>query len=114
MTTGTHRVFVTGGSGYMGQRLIARLLDRGHEVRALVRAGSEKKLPAGCVPVVGDALDGRELREPNRSRGYLRAACGRSASESGESGTNFVRSIFRQGWGLSLRRSRPGFSTLSI
>ena len=59
MTTGTHRVFVTGGSGYMGQRLIARLLDRGHEVRALVRAGSEKKLPAGCVPVVGDALDGK-------------------------------------------------------
>jgi uncharacterized protein YbjT (DUF2867 family) len=25
-------------------------------VRALVRAGSEKKLPAGCEPIVGDAL----------------------------------------------------------
>jgi uncharacterized protein YbjT (DUF2867 family) len=51
-------VFVTGGTGYMGQRLIARLLERGHELRALVRAGSEKKLPAGCVAVVGNALDG--------------------------------------------------------
>ena len=42
----------------MGQRLIPRLLERGHQVRALVRAGSEKKLPAGCTPVLGNALDG--------------------------------------------------------
>ena len=46
------------GAAYMGQRLISRLLGRGHEVRALVRAGSEKKLPAGCIPVFGNALDG--------------------------------------------------------
>ncbi len=51
-------VFITGGTGYMGLRLIPRLLERGHEVRALVRAGSEKKLPAGCVPVPGNALEG--------------------------------------------------------
>jgi len=31
---------------------------RGHEVVALVRTGSEHKLPAACTPVVGDALDG--------------------------------------------------------
>lgn len=42
----------------MGQHLIPRLLERGHEVRAVVRAGSEKKLPAGCLPVSGNALDG--------------------------------------------------------
>lgn len=53
-----HCVFVAGGTGYMGQRLIPRLLTRGHEVRALVRSGSEKKLPARCTPVRGDALDG--------------------------------------------------------
>lgn len=51
-------VFVTGGTGYMGQRLISRLLERGHDVRALVRDGSQKKLPAGCIAVPGDALDG--------------------------------------------------------
>jgi uncharacterized protein YbjT (DUF2867 family) len=51
-------VFIAGGTGYMGQRLIARLLERGHEVRALVRAASKKKLPAGCTPVFGNALDG--------------------------------------------------------
>ena len=51
-------VFIAGGTGYMGQKLIAKLLLRGHEVRALVRPGSEKKLPAGCKPVDGNALDG--------------------------------------------------------
>ena len=49
---------MTGGTGYLGSRLAARLLDRGHAVRALVRPGSERKLPAGCEPVVGDALHG--------------------------------------------------------
>jgi uncharacterized protein YbjT (DUF2867 family) len=53
-----HSVFITGGTGYMGQKLVGRLLERGHEVRALVRAGSEKKLPAGCTAVLGNALDG--------------------------------------------------------
>lgn len=50
-------VFVTGGTGYMGLPLIAQLLQRGHKVRAVVRAGSEGKLPAGCEGVVGNALD---------------------------------------------------------
>jgi uncharacterized protein YbjT (DUF2867 family) len=50
-------VFVTGATGYLGSRLAAGLLRRGHRVRALVRAGSGRKLPEGCEPVVGDALD---------------------------------------------------------
>jgi nucleoside-diphosphate-sugar epimerase len=50
-------VFVTGGTGYIGRTLIATLRERGHGIYALVRAGSEAKLPAGAVPVVGDALD---------------------------------------------------------
>jgi uncharacterized protein YbjT (DUF2867 family) len=52
------RVFITGGTGYLGRALVAELLRRGHEVRALVRRGSEGKLPAGCEAVVGDPLDG--------------------------------------------------------
>ena len=50
-------VFVTGGTGYMGRRLISELLARGHSVRALVRPGSERKLPTGANAVMGDALD---------------------------------------------------------
>ena len=50
-------VFVTGGTGLMGRNLIAELVRRGHVVKALVRRGSERKLPQGCQAIVGDALD---------------------------------------------------------
>ena len=52
----SHSVFVTGGSGYIGRALIEQLVARGHKVRALVRIGSEQKLPLGCQPVIGNAL----------------------------------------------------------
>jgi uncharacterized protein YbjT (DUF2867 family) len=53
----TRRVFITGGTGYLGRALVPLLLARGHEVRALVRRGSEGKLPEGCEAVAGDPLD---------------------------------------------------------
>jgi uncharacterized protein YbjT (DUF2867 family) len=51
------RVFIAGATGYTGSRLAEELIKRGHAVSGLVRAGSERKLPAGCTPVLGDALD---------------------------------------------------------
>jgi uncharacterized protein YbjT (DUF2867 family) len=51
------RVFLTGGTGYIGTRLIPRLLMRGHRVIALVRPSARDRLPAGCEAVIGDALD---------------------------------------------------------
>jgi len=53
----SRHVFVTGGTGYIGSRVIPALVSRGHHVRALVRPGSVSRLPPGCTPVVGDALD---------------------------------------------------------
>ncbi len=50
-------VFVTGGTGYVGRRAIPALLARGHRVRALVRPGSESRVPAGSELVLGNALD---------------------------------------------------------
>ena len=50
-------VFVAGGTGYIGRPLIGALLDRGDAVHALVRPGSEHRLPAGATPHAGDALD---------------------------------------------------------
>ena len=41
----------------MGRQLIPQLLKRGHRVKALVRPGSEGKLPPGCTPVLGNALE---------------------------------------------------------
>lgn len=79
-------MFVAGGTGYMGQKLISRLLERGHQVRALVRSGSEKKLPAGCTPILGNALDGASYAPPNRAGRHVRAIGGRGAFQSRESG----------------------------
>jgi uncharacterized protein YbjT (DUF2867 family) len=59
----SRNVFVTGGTGYLGQRLIPELLKRGHVVRALVRRGSEAKLPQGCQGVTGDPLDGASFAD---------------------------------------------------
>ncbi|MBV9880406.1 MAG: NAD-dependent epimerase/dehydratase family protein [Gemmatirosa sp.] len=53
----SHHVFVTGGTGYIGQALLGALQARGHTVRALVRRGSEGRLPNGVPYVLGDALD---------------------------------------------------------
>ena len=50
------RVFITGGTGYIGRRLIPLLVGQGHGVSALVRKGSESKLPSGVTPIIGDAL----------------------------------------------------------
>ena len=53
----SRHVFVTGGTGYIGRRVIPALLTRGHRVRALAREGSQGKLPAGCEAVLGNALE---------------------------------------------------------
>ena len=50
-------VFITGGTGYLGQRLAAALLARGHRVRVLSRPQSVARIPPGAEPVIGDALD---------------------------------------------------------
>jgi uncharacterized protein YbjT (DUF2867 family) len=57
MPSAKHSVFITGGTGYLGRPLITELLRRGHEVRALVRPGSESKLPQECTAILGNALD---------------------------------------------------------
>jgi uncharacterized protein YbjT (DUF2867 family) len=56
-------VFVTGGTGYIGAALVPALVVRGHGVRVLARAGSESKVPAGAMTVVGDALDAATYRD---------------------------------------------------
>ena len=57
------RVFVTGATGFMGQRLCAELLQRGHRVKGLARAGSERRLAQGVEAVAGDPLQGATYRD---------------------------------------------------
>jgi nucleoside-diphosphate-sugar epimerase len=53
------RVFVTGGSGFVGRNLITTLVKRGVEVRALVKWESEINIIKSCgaVPIFGDIND---------------------------------------------------------
>jgi len=51
------RIFVSGGTGYVGRALVEQLVARGHEVRLLVRAGSERKASLRGDVVPGNALD---------------------------------------------------------
>jgi uncharacterized protein YbjT (DUF2867 family) len=50
-------VFITGGTGYMGRRFIPLLLEKGYAVKALVREGSQNKLPKGCSYVIGNPFN---------------------------------------------------------
>lgn len=57
------RIFVAGATGAIGQQLIPRLVDSGHEVHAMTRTESKQKLlvEQGAVPVVADALDPEQV-----------------------------------------------------
>lgn len=54
----SRNIFIAGGTGYMGSRLIPRLIERGHHLEAVARETSKHKLPPSCECVIGDALNG--------------------------------------------------------
>jgi nucleoside-diphosphate-sugar epimerase len=57
-------VFVTGGSGFIGGRLIERLRSEGHAVRALARSttAAERVRAHGAEPVEGELADVAAMR----------------------------------------------------
>jgi len=69
------KVFLTGSTGFVGSYVLRALLDAGHDVRVLVRPGSETRLhdASDAVDIVrGDVTDADSLvkAQPLLARSY--------------------------------------------
>ena len=62
------RIFVTGGAGHLGANLVRRLLDEGHEVRALARPGDDNR---GLEGLPLEVVEG-DIRDLDTLRRHLR------------------------------------------
>ncbi|MDT0441603.1 NAD-dependent epimerase/dehydratase family protein [Streptomyces johnsoniae] len=71
-------IFLTGGSGFVGQHLITRSVADGHTVWALARSpeAAQRVEQAGATPVLGDLAD---LRGPDHHSGDTPAGTPRPA-----------------------------------
>ncbi|HXJ88446.1 MAG TPA: NAD-dependent epimerase/dehydratase family protein [Candidatus Binatia bacterium] len=105
------RVFVAGGTGYMGPRLIPRLLERGREVRALVRPGSENKVPQGCAVVIGNALDASNYADRISPSDTFVELVGMAHLRPAKA-AEFKKVDLPAGWRRSRRRGRQAFRIL--
>lgn len=56
-------IFITGGTGYIGKRLIKQLVHLGYDVTALVRKGSESRLPKGVRAIIADPFDASTFQQ---------------------------------------------------
>lgn len=56
-------IFITGGTGYIGRSLIKKLVATGHDVTALVRHGSQHKLPPGVRSIIADPFNAASFRQ---------------------------------------------------
>lgn len=59
------KVFVAGGTGVIGRRAVRQLIERGHDVSALVRSDAKAELARslGATPVEASLFDGDAVRD---------------------------------------------------
>lgn len=65
------KVAVTGATGFTGRRVVAQLVERGHEVRALVRPPLDRMAGTRVETIAGDLADPNALRALCRGREAL-------------------------------------------
>jgi nucleoside-diphosphate-sugar epimerase len=58
-------ICITGGTGYIGSRLIPLLVNRGHQLKAVVRPGSEHKI-SGDASIIAEPLKENSYTESIR------------------------------------------------
>ncbi len=60
------KAFVTGGTGFIGQHVVRKLVARGYSVVALARSesGAERMRELGAMPAMGDITDSASMRAP--------------------------------------------------
>lgn len=114
------RVFVAGGTGFVGREVVSQLLAAGHQVVALVRPGSETRLGerAGLSFHPGDALQPESLMDGLAGCeaainliGIIREFPGRKitfARLHTEATRNLVKAALQQGVGRYLQMSANG------
>ncbi len=56
-------ILVTGGSGFIGRRVVSRLTEGGNSVRVLARGQRRADQPSGVEVVRGDVVSGEGLPE---------------------------------------------------
>ncbi|GAB3895379.1 NAD-dependent epimerase/dehydratase family protein [Kibdelosporangium lantanae] len=72
------QVFITGGTGYIGQATIKALTAAGHSVTALVRDQPDRVTRLGATPVIGTLADTSVLRDAaKRADGVIHLAVAR-------------------------------------
>jgi nucleoside-diphosphate-sugar epimerase len=82
-------IFITGATGFIGQRLVSTLLRQGEQVRALVRPEKypDQRIPEGCEQISGGLTDATDLAHViAESRAIIYCA----GSVRGRSGVDFA------------------------
>lgn len=65
------KIFIAGGTGFIGRTLIAKLTGAGHEVTVLVRNTAKPlNLPAGAGALIGDPMQSGAWQEHLGRQGH--------------------------------------------
>ncbi|MCY1073029.1 NAD-dependent epimerase/dehydratase family protein [Archangium lansingense] len=110
-STMTSRLFLTGGSGYVGRNLIRHFTARGTEVVALTRSARSAEVvqALGAVPWMGDLLDANLADGMSGCQALIHAAAdtshGRGTTQQVRTNLEGTRNVFASAHAAGLSRA---------